>query len=114
MWLPSPEPNVVGRQQATYVAESRQLIRGPDGSQTYVPTWPARFAKSFIATFAVLGLRNYRYFWLSNATADLGVELRIVATAWLTLQLTGSPFWVGFIASLPVLPALFFSMFGGL
>ena len=78
-----------------------------------MPTWPARFAKGLIATFAVLGLRNYRYFWLSNATADLGVELRIVATAWLTLELTDSPFWVGFIASLPVLPALFFSMFGG-
>ena len=52
--------------------------------------------------------------WISNATADLGVELRIVATAWLTLELTGSPFWVGFIASLPVLPALFLSVFGGI
>ena len=79
-----------------------------------MPAWPARFAKGLIATFAVLGLRNYRYFWLSNATADLGVELRIVATAWLTLELTGSPFWVGFIASLPVLPALFLSVFGGI
>ena len=41
------------------------------------------------------------------------MELRFVAVAWLVLQLTDSPFWVGMIAGVRAFPVIAFGLIGG-
>jgi MFS family permease len=65
------------------------------------------------AALDVLRLRDYRYFWLSNATADLNYSLRITATSWLVLQLTSSPLWVGLVGGVSGIPAIVLALVGG-
>ena len=57
--------------------------------------------------------RNYRLLWGNNIITLSGYWILVTAQGWLVLQLTDSAFWVGSIAFIMGIPALFLSPFGG-
>jgi len=57
--------------------------------------------------------RNYRLLWGTNVITLSGYWILLTAQGWLVLQLTDSAFWVGLIAFIMGIPALFLSPFGG-
>ncbi len=63
----------------------------------------------------ILQLLRSRFKWLfySNLTNAIGVELRIMAQAWLILELGGSQFWVGAATGLRVFPYILASLVAG-
>jgi len=65
------------------------------------------------ATFAAFGHRNYRLYWFGNLTSLIGTWIQSIATGWLVLQLTDSPFFVGLNSALAWLPAWLVSLPAG-
>lgn len=57
--------------------------------------------------------RNYRLYFVGQLISLIGTWLQTVAQGWLVLQLTHSAFWVGTITAISTLPALIFSLLGG-
>jgi len=64
-------------------------------------------------TFSSLSNRNYRTFFVGQAISLTGTWMQSIATAWLVLQLTGSPTWLGFAVALQFLPLLVLGPYGG-
>ena len=65
-------------------------------------------------TFASLRKhRNYRLFFSGQVVSVSGTWMQNVATAWLVLELTGSPLAVGLLALCQFLPSTLFSLFAG-
>lgn len=60
-----------------------------------------------------LKYRDYRLFWTSSFISNVGTWIQMVAQGWLILQLTDSAFWLGAIGFVGGLPALVFSLVGG-
>ncbi len=56
---------------------------------------------------------RFRAYLGAAATADTGFWIYTVASGWLVLGLTNSPFWLGTIAACGQLPYLLFSLYGG-
>ncbi len=67
-----------------------------------------------IQVFRSLRHRNYRLLWANRLAVFSGYWIQVTAQGWLVLQLTDSAFWVGMIAFIIGIPALFLSPFGGL
>jgi MFS family permease len=67
-----------------------------------------------IQVFRSLRHRNYRLLWVNQLAVFSGYWILVMAQGWLVLQLTDSAFWVGMIAFIVGIPALFLSPFGGL
>ena len=67
-----------------------------------------------IQVFRSLRHRDYRLLWVNHLVVFSGYWILIMAQGWLVLQLTDSAFWVGMIAFIIGIPALFLSPFGGL
>jgi MFS family permease len=63
--------------------------------------------------FRALRNRNYRLFWSGQMISVAGTWMQDTALALLVLQLTHSPFALGLTMTIRYLPALFFSLFGG-
>jgi len=57
--------------------------------------------------------RNYRLFFSGQVVSVTGTWMQNIATAWLVLELTGSPVAVGVLALCQFLPFTFFSLFAG-
>ncbi len=57
--------------------------------------------------------RNYRLFFAGQLTSLIGTWMQQVAQAWLVLQLTGDPFWLGVVATAQFLPVMVLGLFGG-
>ena len=64
-------------------------------------------------TFAALHHRNFRLFFVGQMISLIGTWMQRIAQAWLVLQLTNSPFLLGFVGMLQWLPVLMFSLIGG-
>ena len=64
-------------------------------------------------TFAAFAHRNYRLYWFGNLTSLVGTWMQSIATGWLVLQLTNSPFFVGLNSTLAWLPAWIVSLPAG-
>ncbi len=74
----------------------------------------AAFLRANQRTFASLRKhRNYRLFFLGQVVSVSGTWMQNVATAWLILQLTGSPVAVGILAVFQFLPFTVFGLFAG-
>lgn len=58
--------------------------------------------------------RNYRLFFGGQAISLVGTWMQTVAQAWLILQLTSDPIWLGLLSALQFLPVMVFGLFGGL
>jgi predicted MFS family arabinose efflux permease len=65
------------------------------------------------ATFAAFEHRNYRLYWFGNLASLIGTWIQNIATGWLVLQLTNSPFFVGLNSTVMWLPAWIVSLPAG-
>ncbi len=63
--------------------------------------------------FRALRHGEYRVFWTGNFVSNIGSWMQNVAQGWLVLQLTNSPFWLGLVGFAQQMPALVFSLLGG-
>src|SRR5918911_4032053 len=63
--------------------------------------------------FRALSHRNFRLFWVGAFLSNIGTWMQAVAQGWLVLQLTNSPFWLGLDAFIATVPAVIFTLFGG-
>ncbi len=63
--------------------------------------------------FRALRHGEYRVFWTGNFVSNIGSWMQNVAQGWLVLQLTNSPFWLGLVGFAQQVPALIFSLLGG-
>jgi MFS family permease len=65
------------------------------------------------AVFRAFDSRNYALYWTGAFLSNVGTWMQNVALGWLVLELTDSPFWVGFVSFAALVPSLFLSLFGG-
>ncbi|MGE5602004.1 MAG: MFS transporter [Nitrososphaerales archaeon] len=72
-----------------------------------------QIAKWGRTTFASLGVRNYRLYFIGQMISQSGTFMQQVAQAWLVLKLTNSGTALGLIAALQNLPVLLFAPLGG-
>jgi MFS family permease len=64
-------------------------------------------------TLASFGHRNFRLYWFGNLTSLIGTWIQNIASGWLVLQLTDSPFFVGLNSTVTWLPAWIVSLPAG-
>jgi MFS family permease len=57
--------------------------------------------------------RNYRLFFAGQAISLVGTWMQQVAQAWLVLQLTHDPVWLGIVAAAQFIPVMIFGLFAG-
>jgi MFS family permease len=57
--------------------------------------------------------RNYRLFFSGQAVSLVGTWMQQVAQAWLVLQITKDPLWLGIVAAAQFLPVMILGLFGG-
>ena len=57
--------------------------------------------------------RNYRIFFSGQAVSLVGTWMQQVAQAWLVLQLTGDPIWLGIVAAAQFIPVMILGLFAG-
>jgi MFS family permease len=60
-----------------------------------------------------LGIREFRRFWLGMVASNVGSWMQITAQGWLILELTDSPFYLGLVGLVRAIPALAFTLIGG-
>jgi MFS family permease len=58
--------------------------------------------------------RNYRLFYAGQGTSLVGTWMQATAQAWLLLELTGDPLYLGLVAVAQFAPVLVLGLFGGL
>src|SRR5712691_3736801 len=63
--------------------------------------------------FRALRHREYRVFWTGNFVSNVGSWMQNVTQGWLVLQITNSPLWLGLVGFAQQMPALVFSLLGG-
>ncbi len=63
--------------------------------------------------FRALAHRNFRLFWAGAFLSNVGTWMQTVAQSWLVLQLTNSPFWLGFDAFAATAPGMVLTLLGG-
>jgi MFS family permease len=57
--------------------------------------------------------RNYRLFFGGQLISLVGTWMQQVAQAWLVLQLTGDPIWLGIVAAAQFVPVMILGLFAG-
>ena len=62
---------------------------------------------------AALKFREYRIFWLGNATSNIGIYMLFAGRLWLMHELTDSKIMLGILTFASAVPILLFSMWGG-
>lgn len=73
-----------------------------------------RFKLQLGTGFRALQVRNFRLLWTGQLVSQIGSWMQTTAQAWLVLDLSGSPFALGFVSTLQFLPFTLLSLFGGL
>jgi len=63
--------------------------------------------------FRALRHRQFRLFWAGNFVSNIGSWIHNSALGWLVHQMTNSPFWLGVLGFAQQVPALLFSLLGG-
>src|SRR5919206_3709672 len=63
--------------------------------------------------FRALSHPDFRVFWIGAFLSNVGTWMQAVAQGWLVLQLTNSPFWLGLDAFMATVPAVIFTLLGG-
>ena len=58
--------------------------------------------------------RNYRLFYAGQGTSLIGTWMQAIAQAWLVLELTDDPFYLGLVAVAQFAPVLVLGLFGGI
>ena len=57
--------------------------------------------------------RNYRLFFAGQAVSLVGTWMQQVAQAWLVLELTHDPIWLGIVAAAQFIPVIVLGLFAG-
>jgi MFS family permease len=57
--------------------------------------------------------RNFRIFWFGQTGSVIGTWMQSVGRGWLALQITNSPFMVGFVSAAGTLPVLLLTLYAG-
>jgi DNA-binding transcriptional MerR regulator/MFS family permease len=86
------------------------------GCQGRIPVIGATFARDRLSGMRHIDAfhhRNYRLFFMGQLVSLVGTWMQQVAQAWLVLQLTGDPIWLGIVASAQFLPVMILGLFGG-
>ncbi|MBI2956105.1 MAG: MFS transporter [Acidobacteria bacterium] len=78
-----------------------------------LPGLPARLFAPQTGMLRALRHRNYRLFWTGNFLSNIGTWMHQVALGWLVLETTNSPFLLGVVGFAQFVPALIFSLPGG-
>ena len=73
-------------------------------------TWPPVTGARGVGAFRH---RNYRLFFGGQAISLVGTWMQQVAQAWLVLQLTHDPLWLGVVAAAQFIPVMIFGLFAG-
>ena len=63
--------------------------------------------------FGALAHRNFRLFLFGQTVSLTGTWMQSIAQGWLVLQLSNSPFYVGFVSALSSLGVLLFTLYAG-
>ena len=63
--------------------------------------------------FSAMSHRNYRIYWAGEIFSLVGTWVQSIAQSWLVLELTGSPFRLGLVATIQFLPMMLFSLYAG-
>jgi len=61
----------------------------------------------------VMSIRDFRLLFAGTTTSLLGDQFTLIATPWLTLQLTGDPLALGIVLALEGFPRVLFMLLGG-
>lgn len=101
-----PEP---GERPDSTAAELRVQPAQP----SLLPGLPARLFAPRVGMLRALRHRSYRLFWTGNFLSNIGSWMQNVAQGWLVLELTNSPFLLGLVGFTQFVPALLFSLPGG-
>jgi len=64
-------------------------------------------------TFSSLRYRDYRLYWYGSCTEHMGQQMETMASAWLMMELTNSPFYLGLLTFCKIAPLFFFALLGG-
>jgi len=72
-----------------------------------------RPATERVGPFAAFESPGYPFFWLSSVAASMGVQTQTVIGQWQVYALTHSPFQLGLVGLMNVLPIILFGVFGG-
>lgn len=94
-------------------AGTPQEIVPPAPGPPLVPGLPARLLTPRTGMLRALRHRNYRLFWTGNFLSNIGTWMHNVALGWLVLEMTNSPFRLGLVGFAQFIPALVFSLPGG-
>lgn len=88
---------------------------GPPGATAPEAGPAARHAaaQSKGAATAPLRIARFRRMWMGSFVFSLGHFVQMVAGAWLMLELTGSPLWVGLMTATPFAPLFILSLPAG-
>jgi MFS family permease len=65
------------------------------------------------SSMAPLRIASFRRLWVALVIFNLGHLIQVVASSWLILELTASPFWVSLMIAAPTLPLLVLSLPAG-
>lgn len=65
------------------------------------------------SSISPLRIPHFRRLWVALIIFNLGHLIQVVASSWLILELTGSPFWVSLMVAAPTLPLLVLSLPAG-
>ncbi len=85
----------------------------PPPQPSLIPGLPARLFAPRVGMLRALRHRNYRLFWTGNFLSNIGTWMQHTAQGWLVLELTNSPFLLGLVGFAQFIPALLFSLPGG-
>ena len=80
---------------------------------TYNPNPETRALPFWTRTFSSLRYRDYRLFWLGSCTEHVGQHMETMASAWLMMELTHSPYYLGLLSVFKVVPLFFSGLVGG-
>lgn len=64
-------------------------------------------------TFSSLQHRDYRLYWYGSCTEHIGQQMETMASAWLMMELTHSPFYLGLLTFCKIAPLFVFALVGG-
>ncbi|MFQ5694716.1 MAG: MFS transporter, partial [Terriglobia bacterium] len=98
---------------------AEDMVVEPEGMETpaaappLAPGLPAGVFAPGTGMLRALRHRNYRLFWTGNFLSNIGTWMHHTALGWLVLQMTNSPFLLGLVGFAQFVPALLFSLPGG-
>lgn len=88
-------------------------LRRPRSNPDSGEPGPPRPPSGLRTTFASLATPNFRKFFIAQGVSVTGSWMQSVALAWLVLQLTRSPTWLGVAVALQFIPVLVLSPYAG-